>query len=337
MRSSISSSSPRRWWPTWLLCAAVAVACVAVVEWHWRRAGYEPGVLDSPQLWSIERDRVDDARKIPLVMLGASRIEFGIDMPLMRELLPAYTPIMLAQNAHYPLAVLRDLAEDEHFRGVVIVDIEPRGLYKTYTDLQQPLVDYYRRQWSPAWRVHRLLLTFWQQIAVVSNPDRDPVAIIKRKIAHQLPQPPDYVRFHADRSGDADYRKTDVEAARRHFSALIAARNGDLKADVAPEQWLADLGDVIEWTRRIDARGGRVVFYQSPTSGEVREVERTMHPPALYWDRFAALVPDAIDGLSDPVLSSFEEPDFSHIDVREKPAYTKALVDELVRRKIVRQ
>ena len=227
MPSSISSSSPRRWWPTWLLCAAVAVACVAVVEWHWRRAGYEPGMLDSPQLWSIERDRVDATDKIPLVMLGASRIEFGIDMPLMRELLPKYTPIMLAQNAHYPLAVLRDLAEDEHFRGVVIVDIEPRGLYKTYTDLQQPLVDYYRRQWSPAWRVHRLLLTCWQQTAVVSNPDRDPVAIIKRKIAHQLPQPPDYVRFHADRSGDADYRKTDVEAARRHFSALIAARNGE--------------------------------------------------------------------------------------------------------------
>jgi hypothetical protein len=330
-----STSSSRRWWPAWTLCAAAALLCAGFVEWHWRRAGYQPGVLDSAQLWSIERDRVDSTDKIPLVMLGASRIEFGIDMPVMRELLPKYEPIMLAQNAHYPLAVLRDLAEDEHFRGVVIVDIEPRGLYRAYVDMQQPLVDYHRRQWSPAWRVHRLLLTLWQQVAVVSNPDRDPVAIIRRKIAHEMPQPPEYVRFYADRSGDADYQKTDVEGARRHFSALIAARNGNLKAEVAPDQWLADLAEVIKWTRHIDARGGHVVFYQSPTSGEVREVEHTMHPPELYWDRFAKQVPDTIDGLTDPVLSSFEEPDYSHIDVREKPAYTKALVDELVRRKLV--
>jgi hypothetical protein len=182
-----------------------------------------------------------------------------------------------------------------------------------------------------------LLLNVWQQIAVVSNPDRDPIAIVKRKIAHELPQPPEYVRFYADRSGDADYQKTDVEAARRHFSELIAGRKGNLKADVEPGEWLSDLADAIEWTRRIDARGGRVVFYQSPTSGKVREVEQAMHPAALYWDRFAAAVPDSIDALSDPLLSSFEEPDYSHIDFREKPAYTRAFVDELVKCKFVEQ
>ena len=239
---------------------------------------------------------------------------------------------MLAQNAHYPLAVLRDLADDERFHGVVICDIEPRGLYKVNADMQQPLVDYYRRQWSPAWHAHRLLLNVWQSIAVIANPDRDPIAIVKRKIAGDHPQPPDYVRFYTDRSGDIDYTRTDVAAARQHFGEMVTGRGGNLSADVAPDQWLADLAGALESARRIRARGGRVVFYQSPTSGQVRDVERQMHPPALYWDRFAALAHDTLDGLSDPALSRFDEPDYSHLDFRDKPAYTKALVGALVDR-----
>jgi hypothetical protein len=140
------------------------------------------------------------------------------------------------------------------------------------------------------------------------------------------------MRFYTDRSGDLDYTRTDAAAAKRHFAELVANRKGDLRADVAPQPWFADLSDVIDWTHRIESRGGRVIFLQSPTSGEVRRAERVMHPPELYWDRFAAAVPRAIDGLSDPVLSAFVEADDSHLDFRDKPAYTRALVGELVAR-----
>jgi hypothetical protein len=322
----------RHWASTWVACAIVAATIVVGAEFYWRHAGYEPNVRDSPQLWSMQRDRVYDSRKIPLVMLGASRIEFDIDMKEMKQLLPDYRPIMLAQNAHYPLAVLRDLADDKNFRGVVLCDLEPSGLYKKYTDSQQPLVDYYHRDWSPSWRVHRWLLNAWQKNAVVADPDLGAVAVAKRVISGEAPPPPDYLRFYTDRSGDLDYTHTSVEAAKRHFAELVANRKGDLRSDVAPEQWFADLSDVIDWTNRIDARGGRVIFMQSPTSGEVRRAEGIMHPPDLYWNRFAAVVPRSIDGLSDPALSAFVEADDSHLDFRDKPAYTRALVGELVKR-----
>ncbi|MEP6483391.1 MAG: hypothetical protein ABJB01_03000 [Rudaea sp.] len=333
MPSSISSSDAheRRWWPTWLGCVIVAAGIVIGAEWYWRHAGYVPNVRDSPQLWSIQRDRVDRTRKIPLALLGASRIEFGIDMKLLRQLLPNYEPIMLAQNGRYPLAVLRDLADDENFRGTVLCDIEPTGLYKKYTDVQQPLVDYYRRQWSPSWHVHRLLLNAWQKHADVANSDFSVAAALVRLIAGDPPLRPDYFRFRTDRSGDIDYTRTDVEAAKNHFRELIN-RRGNLHADVEPDQWLADLEPVIEWTRRIEARGGHVIFYQSPTSGQVRVAEHVIHPPELYWNRFADRVPAALDGLANPALSAFVEPDDSHLDFRDKPAYTRALVDELVQR-----
>jgi hypothetical protein len=337
MPLSISSSNAHlpRWTTAWVLALVVAAAIVGAAEYHWRALGYVPNIRDSSELWSIQRDRVYATKKIPLVLLGASRIEFAIDTKRLTQLLPRYQPVMLAQNAHYPLATLRDLAADERFRGVVLCDIETAGLYKMYTDMQQPLVDYYHRQWSSSWHLHRLLLTAWQRRVVVADPDLGAVAVALRLLAGKPAPPPDYIRFHADRSGDIDYTHTDPEAAKHHFEELLS-RGKELRALVAPDAWFADLQEVYEWTKRIEARGGKVIFYQSPTAGAVRDVDTTAHPHAVYWDRFVANSPAAVlDAASDPQLSAFALPDGSHLDFRDKAAYTSALVDALVARGLI--
>jgi hypothetical protein len=334
--SSNSATQPRgRWTAAWVLGLVIATAIVIAAEIHWRALGYVPNIRDSSELWSIQRDRVYSARKIPLVLLGASRIEFAIDTKRLTQLLPHHQPVMLAQNAHYPLATLRDLADDEHFHGVVLCDIESAGLYQMYTDMQQPLVDYYHRQWSPSWHLHRLLLTAWQRRAVVADPDLGATAVALRLLDGKPAPPPDYIRFHADRSGDIDYTRTDPEAAKHHFEMLLA-KGKELRALVAPDAWFTGLQEVYEWTKRIEARGGKVIFYQSPTSGAVRGVDATAHPHAIYWDRFVAHSPAAVlDAASDPKLSAFALPDGSHLDFRDKAAYTSALVDVLVNRKLL--
>jgi hypothetical protein len=201
----LATEKPQRWALAWLIAIVLAVGIVAAIELHWRALGYRPNVRDSAQLWSIERDRAYASDKTPLLLLGASRIEFAIDMRLLAELLPKYQPVMLAQNAHYPLATLRDLAADERFHGVVLCDIEAGGLYAMYTDMQQPLVDYYHRQWAPSWHLHRLLLTHWQHRMAIADPDLGLVASVLRLIDGSAPPRPDYFRFHPDRSGDIDY------------------------------------------------------------------------------------------------------------------------------------
>jgi hypothetical protein len=334
MRSSISSSerTGRNWLLAWAVACVLELAIVGAVEWHWRALGFSPNIRDSAQLWSIQRDRVYAGDKIPLAILGASRIEFAVDMKLLKTLLPKYRPVMLAQNGRYPLAALRDLASDERFRGVVFCDLETTGLFKTLTEMQQPLVDYRRHQWSPSWRVHRLLLNVWQAHAVVANPDLGLVAAAKRLLGDTFRPQPDYFIFHADRSGDIDYTRTDIEAVRKHFFEL-ASDPKNLQAQVAPQQWFADLADVYEWTRQIQARGGQVIFYQSPTGKELHAVEHQRYPSELYWDRFAAASPaPVLDAADVPALKAFNEPDESHLDFRDKPAYTRALVDTLVAR-----
>lgn len=335
MHSSISSSERalrRGWLLAWVLALGVAAAVVGAVEWHWRALGFHPNVRDSAQLWSLQRDRVYARDKIPLAILGASRIEFALDMKLLKALLPRYRPVMLAQNAHYPLAALRDLAQDENFRGVVLCDLETSGLFKSLVDMQQPLVDYRRQQWSPSWRAHRLLLNLWQAHAVVANPDLGLTAALRRALGDSSHPQPDYFTFYADRSGDIDYSHTDLEAARKHFSEL-AAEPKNQRALVEPQQWFAGLADVYAWTRRIQARGGAVIFYQSPTGPALHALEIRRYPPELYWGRFAANSPaPVLDAADVPALAAFNEPDESHLDFRDKPAYTRALVDALVAR-----
>src|SRR5690348_2894920 len=219
MHSSTSSSDApagRRWRGAWLLAIALAVAACALAEAHWRALGYRPNVLDSRQLWAQQRERVDSGSGIVLALLGASRTEFGIDPKRLRERLPKYRPVMLAVNAHYPLATLRDLAADPDFRGVVLCDLDAIGYLRTFWDMQQPYVDYFHRQWTPSWNLHRGLLTEWQRAAIVANPEFGWKADLLRIAAGGMPFH-DYVRYYANRSGDIDYQQVDVAASKRHF------------------------------------------------------------------------------------------------------------------------
>ena len=134
MPSFISSSeTPPRWALAFLIALLVAAAICGAQEYRWRQRGYRPNILDTAQLWSMQRARAYASAKTPLLLLGASRIEYGIDMKLLKQLLPRYQPVMLAQNGHYPLATLIDLGNDENFRGIVgfkIVIDEIQAAYK---------------------------------------------------------------------------------------------------------------------------------------------------------------------------------------------------------------
>lgn len=338
MPSSISNSDPMpgwRWLDVWLIAIAAAIAICAGVEAHWRAHGFRSNILDSRQLWSQQRMRVDRGHGIALALLGASRTEFGIDPKRLRERLPRYRPVMLAVDAHYPLATLRDLAADENFRGVVLCDLDAVGYLRVFWDMQQPYVDYFHRQWTPSWNLHRHLLTDWQRVAVIANPAFGWKASLMHAVDGGQPFH-DYIRYYANRSGDIDYRQTDPESTKRHFAQTMEGNIAHLPPH-DPKRWLADLEPLHAWIAAINARGGNVIFYQSPISGLQRDAMRSVFPPAEYWDRFVAAFPEAhfLDADDVPELAAFRLPDDSHLDFREKPAYTDALARVLVERGFV--
>ena len=340
MPSSISSSDSvrtRPWLAIWLIAIVLAVAICAGVEAHWRARGFRSNVLDSRQLWSQQRMRVDRGRGIALALLGASRTEYGIDLGSLRQHLPKYRPVMLAVNAHYPLATLRDLAADADFHGVVLCDLDALGYLRAFWDMQQPYVDYYHTQWTPSWDFHRTVLSGWQRAAIIANPEFGWKASLLRAFTGAAAFR-DYVRYHADRSGDIDYREVDVAASKRHFAETLEDNIAHLPPHGA-QRWLTDLAPMHAWIGAIDARGGSVIFYQSPLSGLQRETMQRVFPPAEYWDRLVAAFPEAnfLDADDMPELAAFRLPDDSHLDYREKPAYTDALAEVLIERGFVRR
>ncbi|MEO8671987.1 MAG: hypothetical protein ABI411_11780 [Tahibacter sp.] len=328
MRLSISSSN-RRWLLIGVVTMLLGAAIATGVEFGWRSQGYVPNVIDSMQLWSQQRDRVYATDKTPLVMLGASRIEFGVDMPRMRALLPGHEPVMLALNGRYPLAALEDLANDADFHGTVICDLEPNGMLREFRSMQRPYVDYYHRQWTPNWRLHRTILTVWQRSSLIADPRFGLIASLRHALDGGKPFR-DYIRFHADRSGDIDYQLTDPEAAKRHFEATV---EGNIKGlpQRSAEEWFSDIQPIFAWIRQIQARGGQVILYQSPLHGLQRQVMQRLYPDGPYWDRIAAASPGPVlDGNRIDSLAVFSLPDDSHLDFRDKPAYTEALVEVLL-------
>ena len=73
--------------------------------------------------------------------------------------------------------------------------------------------------------------------------------------------------------------------------------------------------------------GGRVVFLQMPVDGETRALEDERCPRAQNWDRLLSRTGAVgLHYLDHPELAAFRTGDGSHLDRRDAPAFTRALL-----------
>lgn len=342
MHSSTFSSdshwaSAKCWLKTWLVGLLLALACLAGWEVALRRLGYRPTVLDDLALWAVERDRVyGDCCEKPVVLLGDCRIRLGFVPQVLADRLSGHQVVQLAVERTSPVAVLRDLAEDEDFTGVVICALNTRQLCRDMWDTQQPYVDYYRHEYGLNRKLNRIAATAVQRRLAIANPQLRFHRQIGRLIwKGRLPKPV-FIETRADRSRLADYSRADVEANRRY--ALNLARS--LCTDYAvpdPAQWLEGAMEVEQWVRAIQDRGGQVVFVQYPATGELLHYDEQVFPRAQYWDAFAAQTSAVCIHFQDePSLSGFACPDDSHIDRADAPRFTQGLTRVLEERGLFR-
>jgi hypothetical protein len=317
-----------------LIASALLTATgVATAEWYWRSAGYYAQVLDSRTLWAIERQRVTRSAEPVLAILGASRIQCGADLATLQRRLPKHRSVMLAINAHYPIAALRDLAQDPYFNGTVLLDLDTHALTRPMWEMQQAWVTHAAREYAPSLAFNRMLLNHWQQHMVVAQHDLSLPNLAQRWLAGSgMPFRP-YSTYHADRSCDIDFSRTDPALALAQFDAHVAANRHRIDPGIPPERFLADLREVDAWIMAIQQRGGRVIAFHTPISGSRRALDDELLPRERYWDAWAAQTSaHTLHFADEPALAGFSLPDDSHLDYRDKPAYTEALVDILVRR-----
>ena len=318
-----------KWVAVYIMAVLVAVIAVTAVEGYWRNNGYKPVLIDSKDLWSLQRDQLGSNGGRALAFIGASRTLYSIDLPYVRSHWPGYRPVMLAVNGHYPLNMLGTLARDERFTGTVIVDIDARGLSEYNHAMQDPYIDYYASIWSPARKGHRLLLNYWQEHMVIAGPEFGLTASLSRLMGYgALPQPVNSV-IERDRNSALDFSLVDASALAKNFAQGLQA-DIDANPPAAPHKWIADLAKVADWVERIELRGGRVIFYTPPVTGSQYRLAEAAYPRHLYWDAVMArygfnnLLAEDI-----PEMDGIELPDESHMDRKDKAKYTRILFEAL--------
>jgi len=80
----------------------------------------------------------------------------------------------------------------------------------------------------------------------------------------------------------------------------------------------------------IEARGGKVIFIEMPTSGMVREIEGRRFPREAFLRAFERENGTrVISSIDDPDLSQFVCLDGSHLDFRDRAKFAEKLVHAL--------
>jgi hypothetical protein len=341
MTSSIPSSAtptetPRAlpWMWTWAVALSLVLGLLAAGELTLRSLGYRPTVSDSPPLWQFWYESAVGAGPRTIVLIGSSRMQSGISTSQMRQQLPGYRVIQLSKYAGgSPIGVLRKLASDGRFNGIVVCDTLTPYLIRSSWEDQRQL---YATHSGVTKRLEAAgLATIRDRIAAINV-----TTGIKGMLGSYLNDggllPPDHVRMRADRSLELDF--TYMEALERFKAKSVADFRAIYKAarHPAPEDLDDDFREINGFVCRIQARGGQVVFVRMPSSGARLALEEQFHPKAKYWDRFTAASRGVcIHSAELAGTSAFDCPDESHLDIRNAVKFTGVLVDEMIRRQVI--
>lgn len=332
VHSSISSSDTGgKWIVTLLSAAALALIVITFVEFLWRASGHHPSVTDDKDLWAVERHRIGNGTN-NLVLLGASRMQIDISIPVLKRHLPNFTISQLAIDGLHPIAALQDLAEDPDFKGIVLCSIIASGFERRNWNHQQPYVNYSRNSSTLNRRISRRLASLFQERLTVLNPW---VKLKKNLIRYQKTKKwpaPFYLTTNARRERDADYTKLDIVAHKKKRMERLKTFYEKKNPPMAVASWLEDVQQVEKWVTKILQRGGKVVFIRFPTSEDHWQMDEVYYPRHLYWDVLAASTDaDCLHFRDVPEMNRFVLPDNSHLDFREKPAFTETLIRQLAK------
>lgn len=354
MPSSISSSNHRlpaaRWGRVLLGALALLVGYVVLTEARLAGAGFQPTVLDTQARWLNERERASRVGQRGLIIVGASRVQLGLDLDVLRRE-TGLEPVQLAIDGSSFIPVFLGLAEDPAITGTVLVDFQyplaaDVGSSDRYQRAYEVLVNRsidLNYEWIEG-GLSDLLNRHLRSYADNAKPWDSLLSRILNPAAS-----PQYLVTYPDRSRAADYSKVDMPefylrrvqnnlSMRMNMPGPDGAKEWEYRLQShiarlepsAREPFHQAISQLEAAVRAIQSRGGKVIFLHMPTSGLIREIERKRYPRSLFWDPFSrGTSARTLHSEDVPELARFKCPDGSHLDYRDRPAFTRALVRAL--------
>ncbi len=344
----------RNWKPVLLGALLIVVVAVAGLELALANRGFEKTLPDSMRLWIKSRAHASALGERALILVGNSRIRMDIDMDALRDA-TGLEPVQLGvDGARSSEPILQALADDPSVRGTVLVsylDTESVPGAASMDDSQafEAAYRWWKAQAPFSFQVTEDALDDVVRSNLRSYADgTNPMDALKKRVFAAKPFP-QFTLTLPDRSQAADFTRVPMPGyyigrVQRWLNdktpapadgsyAALAAQLQEKIADIPSADnttFVLELPHIESMIAAIRQRGGRVYFINLPSSGMIHEIEKRRYPRAMFWDKFkASTSATAVNVDDDPVLSQFICPDGSHLDYRQRTAFTEAAVRAL--------
>ena len=298
----------------------------------WRSRGHIPTAVDSRQEWSTHREQVSESSEQQVVIVGSSYMQMGFSTDTFRRMHPDTQLTQLAvSGGGNALPVLRDLAMDDSFHGIVICSLREAWLTSVDAFEQKSYVDYYRKKYTFADKLECSLRNWVSSRSVVlSASEVRPDSVVRMLSEGRGLPTPSYLTLQKDRWLLADYSKTDADDIRRKWYQSKNRPTGREQASLDSSGEIVDLNPCVE---RIKRRGGAVIFVKMPVAHYVRPFAAQKTSASPVWQKFAkSTLAVAINSRDHKRFDALEFQDPHHLDFRQAGVFTKellTLLDEL--------
>ncbi|MEO6539768.1 MAG: hypothetical protein ABIN74_02210 [Ferruginibacter sp.] len=317
-----------------LMLLLVAISLFAW-EYFWRSQGFSNAYNDDEALWAKNRAMVYQPPKKATVFIGSSRIQFDLDIPTW-EKNTGEQVVQLALHGACPRLALDNLANDEKFKGKLIVDVTEGLFFSPGEDGEMNKRVKYLKEATPAQKVSAQIgfglesqlvfldKDFFSLNALLMDlriPNRKgvfPVGIFPKKFS--------YVNFWRQ---EIMMNEFETDTSMQNQVTGLWTLWGALSKDhgIKGDTLLKIFHEVQISVAKIKGRGGKVIFVRTPSSGGYWANEPIQYPRAEYWDKLLAITNSpGIHFMDYPETKGLTCPEWSHLKRSDAILYTQHLI-----------
>ena len=307
-------------------------------EFYWRSSGYVLGYNDDDALWYKYRGMVYEPADKATVFIGSSRMKFDLDIPTW-EAATGEKAVQLSVAGSNPRAALLNFGEDEKFKGKLVVDITEVLFFHTWEDHELQTRLKYLKEATPSQKLSAQVGFALESKLLFLDKDLFSLnALLTRlylkdrpKIQGDVPWPTKFTT--------TNFRRQEVMTDEFIKDTTLQRRVTDIWTMFgALDKTHAPAGDTLQKVltevqtavAKIKARGGKVIFTRTPSSGGYWANEPTRFPREEYYDKLLSLTNSSgIHFMDYPDMKDLTCPEWSHLKPADAVLYTKALIGHL--------
>ena len=330
---------PVHFFKGFILMLAIVTGFVVCWEYYWRSRGFTVSHNDDKFIWAVNRKKIYKPRAT--IFIGSSRSRFDIDI-LTWKTLTGEDAIQLAFGGTSPRPVLQNLANDEQFKGKLIIDVAEQIFFSVDSmnveKSAREAITFYQQE-TPAQKLSASIseslernFVFLEEAKFGLNALLNDINIVNRPGVFVRPLfPKEFSQLSFFRQ--SSFTPMFLSNARLREEQLAARTKIIAIAKVNPikDTVLATfLKEIKTYVDKIRSRGGMVAFIRPPSTGISLDRENRLFPRKEYWDYLLEYTNTAGYYFTDyPAIASLGCVDEMHLSPGNAVIYTRQLIDIL--------